>query len=66
METTQNQTPFYGTYSNLTPYPFLSKNVKLFGGTKQRSLNQIRHCLTGHLASFFYQKISKYLINFRN
>ena len=30
MEMTQNQTFFYGTYSNLTPYLSLSKIIKIF------------------------------------
>ena len=30
MEMKQNQTFFHGTYSNLTSYVFLSKNVKVF------------------------------------
>ena len=30
MEIKQNQTFFHGTYSSLTPYLFLSKNIKVF------------------------------------
>ena len=30
MEMKQNQTFFHGTYSNLTPYLFLLKNIKIF------------------------------------
>ena len=30
MEMKQNQTFFHGTYSNLTPYLFLSKNIKVY------------------------------------
>ena len=30
MEMKQNQTFFRGTYSNLTPYLFLSKNIPVF------------------------------------
>ena len=26
----QNQTFFHGTYSNVSPYVFLSKNIKIF------------------------------------
>ena len=28
----QNQTFFHGTYSNLTPYPFLSENINVIQG----------------------------------
>ena len=39
MEMKQNQTFFLETYSNLTPYPCLSKNIKKFQLSKSKFLS---------------------------
>ena len=49
MDMKQNKTFFHGTYSNLTPYLFLSKNFKAFysehdySELRQWKGNKIRH-----------------------
>ena len=57
IEMKQNQTFSHGTYSNLTPYLSLSKNIKIFQWlSKSKFLSFLRHI----------QIILKYLYGFSN
>ena len=63
MEMKQNQTFFYRTYSNLTPYLFFIKNYKSIWMTFKIEISQFYDYLTPYL---FSSKMLKYLNDLQN